>query len=654
MNKTIDIAFKKHQQVFNAAEQNWNLSQLFQRLEAIKLHKQQQPLTDLERFCLKGILCGFTPEEIAQKLIDQLDPFLIQVAFWNLLRCVQTMLDKEEVKIDSFQELADSLAISGYKSEDADTILIPNTVKAPAHPIQKSNINCSEADSKANRQIVVQKPAESLALATNHSALASVDENDFMPAVSLWTRLGGMFLVGSVGIAIALAAFTPYRVTVKANSTIRPNDKIKLVQAETSGTIVSLQAKENQTIQKGDAIATIDNSALETEVNLLQNQIQQGKLQQQQLFAQTSAVERQIIAEQERINDEIAEAELELNRTRRDHRDRLITTSAEVEEAQANYGLAQAELAQAQAELQSAQATLESQKAAMKSAKSKSYRYQAIAASGALSQDLLDEAALDYQQLEQQVQAQKATVQRHHSAIARQQQAIEAAKARVNNMGAALNPSNAEVEIARKRISQFQASGKVTIATLNREQEALKQQAIEIQKQLERHQKQLHQALIERDRTVIKAPTSGTLFQLNLRNSGQNVQAGTEIARIASENTSLWAKAYVNPQDISQVTVGQPAQVRISACPYPDYGVLKGTVTQVSPDAISVQENTPGNENNAQGLYEVTIEPESSILQQGNARCVLQLGMEGRADILAQEETVLRFLLRKARLIVDL
>ena len=646
MNQTINIALKQHQQVFDEAEQNWDLSKLYQRLEAIKLREEQQPLTNLEQFCLRGILCGYTPEEIAQKLIKQLDPFLIQVTFWNLFRYIQTMVGKEEVRITNFQDILDSLAISGYQSE-ADTVITSKAVK-PDNAIGKP-----ETDAKANIE-VAERQTQKLALPTNQQILEPVDENDFMPSVSLWTRLGGMFLVGSVGIAIALAGFTPYRVTVKANSTIRPDDKIKLVQAETSGTIVSLPARENQAIEQGDVIATIDNSALQTEVSLLQSQIQQGKLQQQQLFAQTSAIERQIIAERERIQNGIAEAELELNRASRDHRDRLITTSAQVEEARANHGLARAELTQAQAEFQSVRATLESQKAAMKSAKSKLDRYRAIAASGALSRDLLDEADLNYQQLKQQVEAQKATVQRHQGAIARQQQAIVAAQARLNNMGAALNPSNAEVEIARKRISQFQASGKVTIATLNREQEALKQQAIEVQKQLERHQKQLQQALTDRDRTVIKAPTSGTLFQLNLHNPGQNVQAGTEIARIASENAAIQAKAYVAPQDIERVTIGQPAQLKISACPYPDYGVLQGTVTQISPDAISVRENTSDNAIDAKGLYEVTIEPESSILKQGNAQCVLQLGMEGKADLLGKEETVLKFLLRKARLIVDL
>lgn len=503
--------------------------------------------------------------------------------------------------------------------------------------------------------IVAQTHQEELTDQTKGNQLVQVDENDFMPAINPWTKLGGLLLVGSVGVAIALSAFTPYKVTVKANATIRPDGKIKVVQAEIPGTIVSIQAQENQTIKQGDVIATIDNSSLETENNLLQNQIQQAELQLQQFAAQISALNRQILAETERINNSIAEAEAELNRTRRNFRDRQIISSAQVQEAQANLNLAQVELEQAQADLKSAQATLESQIAGLKSAKSRLDRYQTIAETGALSQDRLEETKLAYLQQEQEVRSQQATVERYQSAIARQKQAIFAAQARLDNMVAALNPSNAEVAIAQKRIIQAQASGEATLATLNREREVLKQQAIDTQKQLERYQRQLKQALINSDRTIIKAPTSGTLFQLNLRNSGQNVQSGTEIAQIAPKNTSLLAKAYVNPQNINQVKIGQSAQLRISACPYPDYGTLKGKVTQVSPDAIQTQGDTAqDNIANSQGLYEVTIKPETLTLSQGNNKCVLKLGMEGKADIIAKEETVLRFLLRKARLIVDL
>ena len=58
--------------------------------------------------------------------------------------------------------------------------------------------------------------------------------------------------------------------------------------------------------------------------------------------------------------------------------------------------------------------------------------------------------------------------------------------------------------------------------------------------------------------------------------------------------------------------------------------------------------------NNLGAFYEVTIEPESLTLGKANNLCSIQLGMESRADIIAREETVLQFLLRKSRLSVNL
>ncbi len=55
----------------------------------------------------------------------------------------------------------------------------------------------------------------------------------------------------------------------------------------------------------------------------------------------------------------------------------------------------------------------------------------------------------------------------------------------------------------------------------------------------------------------------------------------------------------------------------------------------------------------AASVYKVKLEPERLTLSQGKNQCALQLGMEGRADIITNEETVLKFLLRKARLITD-
>ncbi|MEA5471895.1 hypothetical protein [Spirulina sp. 06S082] len=51
---------------------------------------------------------------------------------------------------------------------------------------------------------------------------------------------------------------------------------------------------------------------------------------------------------------------------------------------------------------------------------------------------------------------------------------------------------------------------------------------------------------------------------------------------------------------------------------------------------------------------ESLIQQQIELEQQGDRQCTLQAGMEGRADILAHRETVLQFILRRARLISSL
>jgi HlyD family secretion protein len=104
---------------------------------------------------------------------------------------------------------------------------------------------------------------------------------------------------------------------------------------------------------------------------------------------------------------------------------------------------------------------------------------------------------------------------------------------------------------------------------------------------------------------------------------------------------------------ISKVKLGQKVQMRVSACPYPDYGTLKGVVQTVAPDALPVASNgvAPAV---SPSVYEVTIQPENKFVGRGDRICRLQAGMEGRADIISRSETVVQFILRKARLIADL
>ncbi|MGJ5630513.1 HlyD family secretion protein [Nostoc sp. CALU 1950] len=496
----------------------------------------------------------------------------------------------------------------------------------------------------------------------NADSLPLVESNEFLPPIGNWARLGGLVLVGAVGGAIALSSMIEYKVTVKGQASIRPTGELRLVQAATEGQVTNIFFKENQVVKKGDVLATIDDSRLQTQKSQLQSNIQQTQLQLLQIDAQIQALNRQIQAETERKNRAVISAQAAFNRSQRNYRDQQIITKAEVEEAEANLKRAQNEWFQAQVELRSSRANLQSNEAAMSAAQAKRDRYQKVVQAGALSLNQLEEVQLDVVQQKQAVEVRRANVEAQQQIIAQQEQAVVAVRAKLQRAQAALNPSNAEVAIAKETIAQESASGQATLATLNREWEALFQQRIQMKNQIQRDTRELQQVESNLSQTKITVTEDGILSQLNLRNPGQSVRLGEEIAQIVPSNAPLVIKAAVSPDDVSKLAKGQKVQMRVSACPYPDYGTLKGVVSQISEDTIKSQGNqlvsTVGNASNSMqssstSFYEVTILPESLFLGKSNHQCTIQPGMQGRVDIISRSETVLKFLLRKARLIAD-
>jgi multidrug efflux pump subunit AcrA (membrane-fusion protein) len=111
----------------------------------------------------------------------------------------------------------------------------------------------------------------------------------------------------------------------------------------------------------------------------------------------------------------------------------------------------------------------------------------------------------------------------------------------------------------------------------------------------------------------------------------------------------LSIEVQVPASEIAKAQIGQKVQMRVSACPYPDYGTLQGTVTEISPDAIPLEKAQT-----VHNFYPAIVKPNSLILQQAGKKCQIKLGMDGQADLVSREETLMRFLLRKLRLIADL
>ncbi|MDV2995824.1 MAG: Leukotoxin export protein LtxD [Chroococcidiopsis sp. SAG 2025] len=427
----------------------------------------------------------------------------------------------------------------------------------------------------------------------NPESLRIVESEEFLPSISPTVTIGGGVLVVAFSAAVSLAATLNYNVTVKAPASIR--GEVQIVQSASDGVVRNITVKENQLVKKGDAIAYVDNSQILTRRNQLLDSVQQSRSQLRQISSQLSSIDSQIAAESNLSTRSVASAQAELQLQQRDYLAKQQTAIAEVQVAQASLDLAREEM----------------------------QRYRQLANTGAIP--ILQ--------------------------VKEKEQAYKAAQAKVNQAKANLNPSNATVSIANERIAQEEARGMATVAALQKERKNLVSNQIELQNQVARDTKEVQQMGVELSKTMILSPTDGTVLKLELRNPGQVVSTGQAIAQISRTNSRLDIKTYVPGAEISKIKPGQQVQMRVSACPYPDYGTLKGVVKTVAPDVVPTASGAASESPTPAGAYEVTIQPNTWFVGTGDRLCRLQPGMEGTVDIISKSETPLQFVLRKARIL---
>jgi len=107
-----------NQELFIAAQGDWNLEKLYGDLAAAKQqiapHKQAS-LTKVEKELLRGLLCRYSPAEIAAQRYTA--PKTVEVSLSNTLyRYVECLTGREANTLESWRDVADWLAAAGYQA----------------------------------------------------------------------------------------------------------------------------------------------------------------------------------------------------------------------------------------------------------------------------------------------------------------------------------------------------------------------------------------------------------------------------------------------------------------------------------------------------------------------------------------------------------
>ncbi|MFN4166489.1 MAG: HlyD family efflux transporter periplasmic adaptor subunit [Ferrovibrio sp.] len=156
------------------------------------------------------------------------------------------------------------------------------------------------------------------------------------------------------------------------------------------------------------------------------------------------------------------------------------------------------------------------------------------------------------------------------------------------------------------------------------------------------------QALAERtvilERTEIAAPADGIVRNIQITTPGAKVRPGDTIMELLPTDSTLIVEAKLKPADIAYIRHGLPAAIKLDAYDYTIYGVLRGEVAYISPDALT--EKTLQGE---QPYYRVHIRIDEAALAERNRAhpgkpVEIQPGMTATVDITTGSQSLLKYL----------
>lgn len=347
-----------------------------------------------------------------------------------------------------------------------------------------------------------------------------------------WKRLRGseqIVVAAAVGFVLFLLWASIARVdeVTRGQGRVIPSSKVQIIQSAEPSTVKEILVRSGQTVNKGQLLVRLDNTASQSELGQLETENQRLGQRAARLASEGGGAGGCV--------GEACGDEARLAQVRRSSlQSQLAALSAAVE--------------QRSRDAREGQETAAALEANLKLAREQVGMLAPLAAKGVVPQTEL------------------LTAQREVVDI---QGRLAAARQAISRSQAATREAQAEVSRAR---FDFQ-------------QEALNERS-QLTTKIAVNQETIRGAEGRLARSEIRAPTRGVVNDLLVNTVGGYVNAGEQIMQIVPLGDKLLIETRVTPRDIAFIKVGDPANVKVTAYDFSIYGGLKGKVVRVSADSI--------------------------------------------------------------------
>jgi hemolysin D len=459
-------------------------------------------------------------------------------------------------------------------------------------------------------------------------SMVTKDLLDALPAV--WTRGLLYFLVFFTGIILPWSIFAKVDETGMARGKLEPKEKIVELDAPVSSTVETINVKEGEIVKAGQILVELESNVIGADLKQIEekqagllNRLTQLELLQNHLLLSLRTQQQQNQAQQLEKQSQVEQARQNLDTLKT-----LYRTQKEEKLAQ---------LDQAKQAIEAINAAYRLVEVTLAGAQEKASRYEKAFGHGIISKDRL-------QDIELQV---KENQERLVQAGSEAEQAQSRLKEQQSNYDTLIQQAESEIEQAQLSLQEQQRSyqslvhsGKLALLKTEEQLKDLETQITTLKAEIAESKSQIASLQFQLKQRVLKAPISGTVFDLPISSAGAVVQSGEKIIKIAPENSPLVLRAQMSPTESGFLRLGMPVKIKMDAYPFQDYGVLAGRVNWFSPDS-KIRKTAMDN----QETFELEIELERAYLLGHNKIIPLIAGQTATAEVIVRQRRLIDFVL---------
>ncbi len=469
----------------------------------------------------------------------------------------------------------------------------------------------------------------------NSSELSSEDWSsltkeliDTLPRV--WTRGLLYFLVVFAGIVLPWAMLSKVDETGSARGRLEPQGQVFKVDAPVAGTVAKVLVKEGQLVTEKQPLLELESEEIKSELQQAQtrlegqeNRLAQLELMKNQLLLGVRAQQQQNQAQELEKQAQVEQARHNLQSLRNSYNLQKEEKLAQVEQARQNFEYSQTASNLADIRLTKAQREVQ--------------RYRQLREQGVVpeikvveQEDLAQERQRLREQAESDVQQGKLKKEEQQSSYQRMiyqaQSDIQQAKLRLQEQ--------------EKSYQTLIHSGKLAMLKSEEQLKELDAQVTTLKAEISQSKSQIQAWKFQLEQRVLRAPVNGTIFQLPIQRTGAVVQPSTLIAEIAPKNAALILRAQMATSESGTLSKGMAVKMKFDAYPFQDYGVVEGTLSQISPTS-KITETAQG----AIATFDLEIELKQTCIQTSNGCTALTPGQTATAEVIVRQRRIIDFII---------